>query len=102
MAKYKNLTMMEYIKCTIIRQKIPDELWPEIFLVITHISKLLPHQYSIAYFFQECSSEFVKLTVFMYSGINNFSDGRYRTLGILHRIKSFLSTKKVDYQIILT
>lgn len=33
--------MIESIRCTIIREGIPDKFWPKILLAITHISKLL-------------------------------------------------------------
>ena len=41
-AERKSRTLMERVRCTIIREEIPDELWPEILLAITHISNLLP------------------------------------------------------------
>lgn len=40
-AKQKGQTLMECIRCTIIRGRISDNLWPKIFLIITHISNLL-------------------------------------------------------------
>lgn len=41
-AERKGRTLMERVRCTIIGGGIPDELWPEILLAITHISNLLP------------------------------------------------------------
>ena len=41
-AEQKSRTLMEYVRGTIIRGGITDELWPEILLAITHTSNLLP------------------------------------------------------------
>ena len=41
-AERKGRTLMERVRCTIIGGGIPDNLWPEILLAITHVSNLLP------------------------------------------------------------
>ncbi len=41
-AERKGRTLMERVRCIIIGGGIPDNLWPEILLAITHVSNLLP------------------------------------------------------------
>lgn len=41
-SEQKGRTLMERVQATIIAGGIPDELWPEVLLAITHVSNLLP------------------------------------------------------------
>ena len=41
-AEQKSQILVECVRCTIIKEEIPDNLWPEILLAITYVSNLIP------------------------------------------------------------